>query len=173
MASRMDYDKLNPPALAATAHFQRERVGRHFGVPVVDSAGSGCARDLWLTVGGSDEGFRNAQDTDFSLRVARDTAARPHFCEEATYHARLRDGVAAAYRRGVRRGTADVQLFRVHGDTFHVAADSPVLFAARWVRLAFQMPWLLSSGRRVLWAENLGRRVGRVRASVTHRTWFP
>lgn len=68
VASRSEYDELNPPGLAATGSFQVERLGKHFGADIVDSAGSGLRREHWIALGGSNEVFRNAEDTDFALR---------------------------------------------------------------------------------------------------------
>lgn len=173
VGSRMEYRRLNRGALADAVPFQSARLGRHFGVPIVDSAGSGCRRTLWARVGGSDEAFRNSQDVDFSLRVAQHTDVTPHFCEDAVYHARRRAGFVSSYRRGVRRGRAEVQLHETHGARIGANADNLVIAVARWVRLAGQSTWLFSTSRRMIWAENAGRRVGRLRGSIDRRVWFP
>ena len=173
VGSKFDYDLLNDATLARVNHFQAERLGRHFGVEVVASGGIGCRRALWNEVGGSNEAFRTAEDTDFSLRVARLGNVTPHFCAAATYHVRLRDGSGAAFRRGNHRGQADVQLFVAHRDAFDVRADSPLKAIARWVRLLLQLPSIVRPANRVHWAEQAGRRTGRVGASASERAWFP
>lgn len=173
VASRSDYERLNPPALAATNMFQTSQLGKHFGVPIVDSAGSGCRRALWDDVGGSNEAFRNGQDADFALRIARHGGVEPHFCGDAVYHVRLRGEFTTAYRRGLRRGRAEVLLYRAHGDAFDVRPDSVARAGARWMRLVPQMRHLASATGRIMWAENAGRRVGRTQACVVERTWFP
>lgn len=173
VGSKFEYARLNDPALAAVSSFQSTRLGRHFGADIVASGGAGCRRDLWNDLGGSDEAFRNAQDVDFSLRVARRGGTTPFFCAAAVYHVRLRDGARRAYQRGKRRGRAEVQLFANHGDAFGVRADPPMRTAARWLRLALQLLGIWSRRRRVQWAEEAGRRVGRLGASFREKTWFP
>ena len=44
---------------------------------------------------------------------------------------------------------------------------------ARWGRLVVQLPALLRPGRRLIWAETAARRIGRLRASIAERTWYP
>lgn len=171
VASRMSYDRLNSPALAETTHFQTERIGRHFDVPILDSAGSGWDRELWLSVGGMDERCGGVEDTDIALRVARDTSVRPHFCDDALYNARLRSSFSGALRRGLGRGKGEVLLYQLHGDTFGVQAEPTWQTAGRWFRLLVRLPWL-TSDRRMVWAEDLGRRIGRVHACVERRVWF-
>ena len=173
VGSKFDYDMLNDPALAAVNHFQSDRLGRHFGAEIVASGGSGCRRTLWNDIGGSDETFRNSQDVDFSLRVARRVGVAPHFCAGAEYHVRLRDGAGPAFRRGRRRGRAEVQLFATHHDAFGVSADSLMRVVARWGRLVLQLPATISPRKRVHWAEQAGRRVGRLSGSVREKVWFP
>jgi glycosyltransferase involved in cell wall biosynthesis len=173
VGSKFDYGRLNDPALAAVNRFQSERLGRHFGAEIVASGGAGCRRSLWNELGGSDETFRNAQDVDFSLRVAHLRGVTPYFCAAAVYHVRLRDGAGPAFRRGKRRGKADVRLFATHRDAFGVSADSPMRATARWGRLLFQLPGTISARRRALWGEEAGRRVGRLGASFREKVWFP
>ncbi len=172
VASRMDFSRLNPSQFADTAHFQTKRLGKHFGADVVDSAGSGISTELWRSVGGNDESLKNGEDTEFALRVAA-LGVQPQFCSEAVYHARLRSCWRPAFRRGLGRGRAEVQIFERHGETFAVRADNPVKAFARWVRLLLRSHWLLEPGRRVVWAENAGRRLGRLHASLSGGTWFP
>ncbi|MFZ2504524.1 MAG: glycosyltransferase family A protein [Nocardioides sp.] len=173
VGSKFDYDRLNDPALATLNSFQSERLGRHFGAEIVASGGSGCRRNLWNEVGGSDEAFRVAEDVDFSLRIALRGGIAPHFCSGAIYHVRLRDGAGPAFARGKRRGRAEVQLFAAHRDAFGVSADSGTRVAARWARLLLQLPTTISPRRRVHWAEQAGRRLGRLGSSVREKEWFP
>jgi glycosyltransferase involved in cell wall biosynthesis len=172
VASRSEYHRLNPPKLAATGAFQTERLGRHLGVEIVDSAGSGLRRSHWHALGGSSEDIRGVEDTDFALRMHQ-RGVRPHFCADAVYSVRLRHGFRPAFRRGLGRGHGEVRLFRDHGATLGARRDRAVVTVGRWLRLAAQAPSLVSPTKRVLWAEHAGRRVGRARACVTERTWYP
>lgn len=173
VGSRMDYLKLNGPQLGATTTFQTERLGKHFDAPIVDSAGSGCRRALWAAVGGSNESYRNGQDVDFSLRVARHGEVVPHFCADALYHARLRGSTRGAFSRGRRRGRSEVRLFREHGAAFGARPDPIWIAVGRWARLVVRLPHLAAAGRRVVWFEDAGRRVGRLGACIRDRTWYP
>ena len=71
VASRCEYFELNEPEVAVLHTFQTERIGLHFGEPVVDGAGSGMRRELWNDLGGNDESLGFAEDADLSLRLAR------------------------------------------------------------------------------------------------------
>lgn len=173
VASRCEYFMLNAADVAAHHTFQTERIGRHFGAPVVDGAGSGMRRALWEEVGGNDETMGFAEDTDLSLRVARTGEVTPHFCAEATCHVRLRSGVRTAWSRGTRRGESEVQLFLRHGAHFGVAPDHLPMAVGRWLRLTLGIGALRTRPGRVHWVEQVGRRVGRARGSQRARRWFP
>lgn len=173
VGSRLEYHQLNDDALARVNHFQSVRLGRHFGVDVVASGGVGCRRDLWNELGGSDESFRYAEDIDFSLRVAERGGVHPHFCGEAVYHVRLRDGAVVGFRRGRYRGVAEVQLYRRHRAECGARPDALLRAIARWCRLVVQLPVLANPSKRAHWAEQAGRRVGRLSASVRERVWYP
>lgn len=172
VASRFDYERLNPRAVAAHHVVNVDALPYVGDTPVASSAGLGCRRELWERLGGNDVALRHGEDIDFSLRASAD-GTDPSFEPDAVYHVRLRDGAGEAWRRGRHLGRASVDLHVRHGrkrgerrNTFGVVARSYLGYLAR-------IPDLTRPDRRIAYAEQLGRRVGRLEGSLRHRIWFP
>ena len=173
VASRSDYLQLNDAESGPQHTFQTERLGRHFGVPVVDATGSGIRRALYERHGGSDESVVFSEDAEISLRIARDGEVTPHYCTAAVCHVRLPVGTRSAWIRGTRRGFAEVQMYAWHGEHFGARPEPLWIAVGRWARLILQLPTLRTASGRTLWVEALGRRVGRLRGSCRLRRWWP
>jgi glycosyltransferase involved in cell wall biosynthesis len=173
VGSRYEYARLNRPDLAAAHGFQSRHLATVGGTPVVSGGGLGCHRDLWERVDGSDESLPVGEDIDFSLRASATGAVTAAFVADATYHLRLRTGAAAAFRRGRLHGRAAVRLHRRYGAGHGDRPDPPLLLAKVWLGYLARLPTLTSSERRTVYAEQLGRRVGRLGASFRERVWYP
>ncbi len=172
VGSRFDHHRLNSPAVANAANVQAQGLGRAFGSPAVSGGGLGCRRSLWQRVGGSDEGLRFGEDIDFSLRATAAGAA-PAFCTDAVYHPRLSEQTAAAFRRGRQHGLASVDLFVRHGRANGATTDPIGLLAKVAVGFITRIPSLADRRVRVAYAEQLGRRIGRLHGSLRQRVWYP
>lgn len=173
LGSRFDYHLLNDHQLAERRHFQTKELGRFHDAVVVNGGGMACHRELWNAVGGSNEEFRTGQDIDFSLRVAMRGDVIPHFCEDAVYHMRLRDGLGAAFRQGRNFGRAWVHLYSVHGGSFGASRDDERPWTRRWLALVLRLRNLRTRSQRLSWCFDVGHNYGRLLGSVRHRTWCP
>jgi glycosyltransferase involved in cell wall biosynthesis len=153
--------------------FQTEELGEIFGVPMVSGGGLACRRSLWLEL----EGQRPAigyggEDADFSLRAAgRGVVAA--FVPGAVYHVRLRPGLRSSFRQGRRFGATRVLLYRRFRDQTG-ARPVPLRRLLRvWAGLVLRVPTVRQGGPRLVWTWQLGRRIGHLQGSLTHRTWYP
>lgn len=173
VGSRYEYDRLNRTELAAANDFQTEGLATTADTPVVSGGGLGCRRELWLRVDGSDESLRIGEDIDFSLRASRTADVTAAFVEDATYHIRLHEGAAAAIRRGRLHGKAAAHLHRRHGLDHGDRPDPPGLLAKVWMGYVLRLPTLTTVERRTVYAEQLGRRIGRLEGSLRERVWYP
>ncbi len=172
VGSRYDYRRLNSEDVAAANDVNLERLPEIGGTPVVSGAGMGCRRTLWDDVGGSNDELRYGEDIDFSLRAA-DRGVRAAFCPDAAYHFRLRAGTKDAFARGRHHGRASVDLYLRHGRARGEEADRLGLLARVWAGYVLRMPGMVTRRRRTVYAEQLGRRVGRLQGSVSERVWYP
>ena len=93
---REEYWKLNPSRRGRGRQWSDRQ--SFYGVPVVSGGAFGIRRDLFLEVGGFDEGLRGAVDTEFSLRLHEHTGAAPHRLTDAVIHVRMSTGLTA-FRR--------------------------------------------------------------------------
>jgi len=173
VGSRYDYDRLNNPDAPGTGHIQQESLADAYGFPTVSGGGMGCRRTLWSAVGGSDTSLRFGEDIDFSIRVTRDLGIQPVLCKDAVYHVRMRTGLRTAWKRGMHLGRASVHLHRLHGGELGVAPDRLQLLAKVWIGYVLRLPSLRKRSERTEYFEQLGRRIGRLRGSVSERVWFP
>lgn len=173
VGSRFDYHHLNAPELAGSESFQTDRLADGYGVATVSGGGMGIRRDVWNEVGGSDETLRFGEDIDFSLRVAGLGTAPAHFCADAVYHVRLNTGSGGSFARGVQIGRAAARLHKVYGKAIDSRPDSLGLMLRVWVAYLLRLPTIIDRNRRLVWAAQLGSRVGRLAGSVGQRTWYP
>lgn len=172
VGSRFDHHRLNPAALADHTMVQVDRLGDAYGASAASGGGLGCRRELWERLGGSDESLRYGEDIDFSLRAAA-LGAPAGFCADAIYQPRLSDGVRAAFRRGWAHGRASVGLFVRHGRANGATPDPASLLVRVWVGFVVRLPSLRDEPRRLVYSEQLGRRLGRLNESARRRVWYP
>jgi len=178
VASRFDYERLNPPWVRASRrNAQRMILGRFKYAPYFPHAGgSGLGVQRWLheALGGFDESLICA-DTDYCYR-AQLVGVKLRLVEEAVLHVRYRGSIADMYRQARNWETDNVLLHRRYRP-----ADMPALppralvtyWARSFVRLAGRAPWLLSRRGRAAWAWHLGTLVGRIRGCLRHGVAAP
>jgi len=172
VSSSRDYARLNPPEVAdANEAFARElsRVG---DTPVVTGGGLGCHRTLWERLGGMNEALRWGEDTDFSIRAV-DAGTTPVLIPDAVYHFRVRPGVRSAFDRGRSLGRSSVDLYVRHGRDRGVRPDPVGLLTRVCAGYVLRLPRLRHRGERLTYAEQLGRRAGRMQRSLQIRVWYP
>ena len=171
---RHDHTLLNDEVSAAyRGGFQTTELGTAFGVEMVSGGGFSCRRQLWDDLGGqrAEIGY-GAEDIDFALRAA-DRGARPGFVPDAVYHVRLRTGARTSFRQGRQFGAARAMIHALHGQAAGSRPESVGRVLRRWAGLAFRLPNLRHEGPRLVWLWQLGRQIGQLQGSLTHRTWYP
>jgi len=174
VGARHEHALLNEPEVAHyRGTFQTEGLGEIFGVAMVSGGGLGCDRALWRLLGGHriDAGY-GGEDADFALCAAK-TGAEATFVPDAVYHVRLRDGWRSNFRQGRRFAVARVELYRAHGADFDVHPDPPARLLRNWLGLLIRISNLRHHGPRLVWAWQLGRRIGHIQGSVQYRRWLP
>lgn len=174
VASRHDHRCLNDETLAGyRGSFQTGEIGVVFGVPVASGGGLGCRRSLWNELGGQSESLGyGGEDIDFALR-ANLAGCPPVLAEDAVYHVRLRGGVRRTFIQGHRFARSRVRLYRAHGTDFGAHPDPVTTVVRRWAGLVRRLPLLRRPGPRLVWAFQLGGRVGHLQGSLLERTWYP
>jgi glycosyltransferase involved in cell wall biosynthesis len=173
-ASRMEYDRLNPPeTMMGRSAFQQAELSTMFGYRLSNGA-LAIERALWDQVGGNDESLvRTGEDFDFSIRVQRDCGVKPVLVPDAVYHYRQRQGMNASFVQGRAYGSAHVLLYRRYGRESTEVGRERVRALHDWGWLITRAPLVLFSSRRSAWARRLGLRVGRLGGSLQHRVWYP
>ena len=134
-------------------------------------ANCGLHREVWETLGGFDESYREGGDTEFFWR-AQLAGYRLEFAERAVVTYRLRPTIRKRCRKTYRTGQACAQLYRQFRRD-GMPRSSLRAGLGRWKRLALSLPRALISpkhGRAWLstaaWAA--GRTVGSVRQRVLY-----
>lgn len=174
VASSFEYDLLNDAAvMLGRTRFQSEGLDRLFGYAVAGGAGFGVRRDVWLRLGGNDEGLGVAgEDYDFAIRAARECGVEPHFVDGAVVHYRLRTGARLTWKQARRYGRSHVALYRRYGrdrtDRRAELRDA----ANDWWWILTRSPLLIRGDRRVRWARKAGMRAGRLLGSLAERTLY-
>ena len=172
VGSRFDYARLNPSGVTDPRAVSQTELPRVGTTPTVSGGGMGCHRSLWEQLGGMDEALRFGEDIDFSLRASH-AGIEAGFCPEAIYHVRLRQGTAAAFARGLHHGRASVAIYATHRTITGATPDRAGVVIRSWIGYVLRIPSLRSRSARSLFAEQLGRRVGRLQASAKMRVWYP
>ncbi len=172
VASRHDFERLNPREVAASEDANVHCLSEVGETPVATGGGFGCHRGLWHELGGMDEALRYGEDIDFSLRAAEHGVV-PTFVPEATYHTRLRTDARAAFDRGRQFGKASVDVYVRHGRGRGQRPDRLGLLLRVWAAYLARIPSLVNPGKRLAYAQQLGRRVGRLQGSLGARVWYP
>ena len=112
------------------------------------------------------------EDTDFSLR-ASEHGVDPVFVGDAVLHFRLRSDVRGAFRRGRHLGKSSVKTYVRWGRALGAQRDRTGVLVRSWIGYVLRLPTLGNRGRRLVYAQQLGRRVGRLQGSLAARVWYP
>ncbi|WIB78042.1 glycosyltransferase [Curtobacterium sp. MCPF17_002] len=167
---RLEYERLNPPALAARVTTSSRALPVKFRhLPFSASCVLGVRRDLLVAVDGFDESLACGEDVDLSWRLAGQ-GVHMAFARDAVVHYRLRPDARGAFRQSLRYAADDAVLLRRHRAS-----------GARWTVLDTVREWLAAvkalalapTGQeaRLTAATRLGSACGRFLGSVRHRTY--
>jgi glycosyltransferase involved in cell wall biosynthesis len=151
---RKEYWKLNPSRRGRGRQWSDRQ--SFYGVPVVAGGAFGIRRDLFLELGGFDEGMRGEVDTEFSLRLHEHTGAAPHLLSDAVIHVRMPTGLTV-FRRSRALAKSVPALRRRLG----FGRGKDLQFAARRILwLVRHLPGLRSSVGQDDWLRVAGSLVG-------------
>ena len=135
-----------------------------FGVPGVSGGAFGMDRDLYLELGGFDEGFRGAVDSEFSVRLAK-AGLSPVHESTAVVSVRLTTSSRDAFRRARILLRSSFEIARRHD--LH-ATLTPASVAGSIIRLARPIR-VWQTDARFVWMTNAGKSVGRLEAFARRR----
>ncbi|MGH3427898.1 MAG: glycosyltransferase [Mycobacteriales bacterium] len=159
-----EYWSLNPHL----SHRYQPRTGLEgtvFGVPSISGGAFGIRKALYETVGGFDESFLGAVDSEFSIRLMR-AGYRAHPVASAEVSVRLPTSPGQYFRRRrlLARSVAEIhRRHAVRGDDYSLGAvvktaGALVLRSYRLVRPANRFAWAARAGSLVGRLEVLTRR---------------
>ena len=136
------------------------------------AVGGNCAiwRPVLHAVGGWSERYVSLDDAELAWRVQL-AGFRFGFAPRAVVHYRLRPSLRAMWRRGVRDGEAEVQLFadfRAHG----MPRTDTVRAVRSWAGRVVHVRDLVGPVRRGTYVRQTGAIVGRAVGSVRRRTLY-
>lgn len=172
VAARLETTKLNPAWVqkGRGGHPQNEGLNRYRYPPFLPHAGGctlGFKRHLYDMVGGLDEGFTSADDTDFCFKVQL-KGVPLHFVPDAVLHYRHRQTMRQLFRQAIQYSEENVKLYkeyRHHGmPELHLRQG-----LYHWKQLIKSSVRVRDKGDLARWVWGLGWRIGRVKGSLKHR----
>lgn len=144
---------------------------RHMGgPPYADGSCFIVERELFLRLGGFDESLRTGEDVDLSWRLGADVDLE--VLPGCVVASRLKPGGVARLRQHHFYGRGDVALWIRHGGAL-AHREPPWTLVRVYAGLVLRLPLLWDRRQRHRWLQQLGRRSGRLAASVRHRVWLP
>lgn len=169
VASRLEFEKLNPPSIrAARDHTQVDGLQRFTFLPFAH-AGSGTLgikRALHNAVGGFDETIPICEDIDYCMRVQQQ-GAKLEFVPGAILHCRLRETAKGVYLQASRYAEYEVYLYKQYGGRSSWELWRWRKYLQSWRLLLGRVPELIRTpeGKTMLmW--RLGRHMGLLKGSL-------
>ena len=168
VASRMDVEKLNSPALAAAINnVQGKELRRAYYPPFLFHAGSsgmGVKRNLHEQIGGFDESLREREDTDYCFRMQL-AGVSLHFVAEATIHIRYSD--KDLFRQARRWARYQALLYKRYGR--NLPLERPWRsYLQTWRDLIGCMPRVFRAQTRSAWMKTAGTQIGLLEGVVRY-----
>lgn len=133
------------------------------------TANLGFHRHVFDSLGGFDERLRAEEDVDFIWRL-QERGYRLG-TSEACVLKHTRPGARERFRQHYRYGTQDVLLYVLHRE-FGMPRTNWTEVASAWMWIFIRIPYALLRSRRRILAAPLGRRLGRLSASVERLTVY-
>lgn len=171
VASRMEVEKLNPPALAAAINnVQGKELRRAYYPPFLLHAGSsgmGVKRSLHERVGGFDESLSEREDTDYCFRMQL-AGVMLHFAADAMIHIRYSDKPKDLFRQARRWARYQTLLYKRYG------REVPLVQPWRsylqiWRDLIGCMPRAFKRETRPAWMKTAGTQIGLLEGVIRYR----
>ena len=168
VASRHDFNELNPPSVLATRNNAQDEGLQPYTypsfLPHAGGCGLGIRREIHAEVGGFNNDLVRLQDTDYCWRVQL-AGYDLVFIPEAIVHVRFQSEAKYIYRQARENGEANVLLYKLYRPKGMPLLDWKDGVLA-WSRLLQTLPHLASAEKRDRWLWQFGWRYGRLQASL-------
>jgi len=170
VVGKLDHTSLNTPSGLYRSHQQALSPDQLFGAPTVIGASFGFQRWVWDFLGGFDESFDKAEDTEFGVRAFLELGVTPHFAERAVTSYRYRTDVRGIWRQGVAGGEIQPRLIKQYADRLPNKPRRVRLAAARYAKIIRALPGaLLADGGTLILIYRVAYAYGRIRGSIRYR----
>jgi GT2 family glycosyltransferase len=174
VSAKLDHEKLNQPWLLRVRAPHAGLPNTHpLFMPYTLGAALGVKRSVHEEIGGFNEAYLGAgEDRDYCYR-AQLAGFTLVLAPDAVVHYRHRRTITGIYRQSRDYGRARVQLYR---DYRHLGMPrpSPLRSVVGWVVAPVKLLYALTARHRLLsWVSRMGKRVGRLQASVRYRVLSP
>ncbi len=173
VACRLDFEKLNPPAIRVARAQTQATVLQQFGFLPFPHAGAGTlgiARTLHDAIGGFDETMPICEDIDYCMRAQR-AGVRLELVTVAVLHCRLRSRAMDIFAQASHYAEYEMYLYKKYGGASFWVPWRWRQYFQNWRFLLSRLPELLKTpeGKNLL-AWRLGRQVGTLKGSLRFRT---
>ena len=172
VASRMEFEKLNRPTMAARMRIHPQRTGlqKLWYPPYCYHAGScglGVKRPLHEAIGGYDETFLRVMDTDYCLRI-QNRGVRLQFVPDALIHVRCRGTDGASFRQVCLWGEYNTLIYKRHRPGGNAEWWRWKTHVRGWLETVRTISRLRSPQGRTEWFQRVGWQVGILKGSLKH-----
>ena len=172
VSAKLDHELLNEPWLlrVRAPHAGLPNTNPNF-MPYTLGAALGVQRPVHESIGGFDETYVGAgEDRDYCYR-AQLAGVELVLAPNAVVHYRHRRTALGVYRQSRAYGRARVQLYRDYRSR-GMSRPPQLRSIGGWLLAPFKLPLALTARhRRLSWVSRLGKRVGKLQASVRYRVW--
>lgn len=170
VACRVDFTKLNEPALAQqhAYHEQHHGLQRAWYPPYLQHAGGGTLgvkRALHERIGGFDETFPVLEDTEYCFRI-QESGCQIAWVPEALLHIRCRPDPVARFHQVRQWALYNVLLAKRYKQRADGALHSWKEYLKNWIRLITSLPNARTDLTWNIWVWYLGWQVGVLQGSI-------
>lgn len=171
VAARIDTERLNSGwMLKSRGNTQKSGLQPYRYPPYLPHVGGGTMgvrRELFLALGGFDEGLPYLHDTDFCWR-AQLAGKSITFVPEAVMHVRFRGDLRTIYRQARNYAQYNVLLYKRYRSRGMPPISLRMSLRAWWKMLA-RLPKVRDKGSFGLWLWFFAQRIGRLQGSLKYR----
>jgi len=170
VASRQDFEKLNPQARRRTTNAQRHGLQKLRYPPYLLHAGGsglGVKRATHEAAGGFDESLPALEDTDYCIRLQL-AGVTLHFVPDAVVYVRQRGDLGSLYRQACLWAQYNVLMYKKYRPPGAKVPQPWLRHLREWKRLVRSSPQFFHRERRGEWLWHLGWHIGRLRGSLKY-----
>jgi glycosyltransferase involved in cell wall biosynthesis len=171
VASRMEWERLNPPWIyrnrGKTQQEGLERVSYPPYLLIAGGSGLGVKRSIHKAVGGFDESLPAVEDNDYCCRLQL-AGVKLHFVPDAVVQTRYRTTLRGMFYQARLWAQYRVLLYKRYRLPGETQVHPWRWYAREWQRLLQRLPQLRSQEARVNWIWRLGWQIGRLQGSLRY-----